>query len=183
MRAHTAPALLFAFALAGCAGDTSIAAAPSARAANLASAAGSASRTPASRSIAGHCDLTVAPLPSSPPLIRQTDAGTCQFSHLGRTTLEGVLEINVATGTQRGERTLTAANGDELYMEIAGTSTPSGPGLVSFSATFTIVGGTGRFANATGLGRAEGTANLVTSRTSSTFDGWIVYAASDRSGS
>lgn len=180
MRAHTTPALLFAFALAGCAADASIATAPSARSASLSRAS---SQAPAPRPIAGRCELTVAPLPSSPPLIRQTDTGTCQFSHLGRTQLEGVLEIDLATGTQRGERTLTAANGDELYMVVVGTSAPSGPGLVSFQATYTLLGGTGRFANATGQGRGEGTANLVTRRTWSTFDGWIVYAAPDRRGS
>jgi hypothetical protein len=180
MRAHIAPAILFAFTLAGCAADTSTTAAPIARSASLTRAGGNAL---APQPIGGRCELTVAPLPSSPPIIRQTDTGFCQLSHLGRTKLEGVLELDLANGTQHGERTLTAANGDELYMVVVGTSAPSGPGLVRFSATFTFVGGTGRFANATGQGTAQGTANLVASRTSATFDGWIVYAAADRSGS
>ena len=180
MRALMTPVLLFAYTLAGCAGDTSTTTTPSAATTSFARAGGQAS---APRPFAGRCELTVAPLPSTPPLVRQTDTGTCQFSHLGRTKYQGVLELDLVARTQRGERTLTAANGDELYMVIVGTSAPSGPGLVSFQAEYTIVGGTGRFANATGQGRGEGTANLVTSRTSSTFDGWIVYASSDRSGS
>jgi hypothetical protein len=180
MRTPTAPALLLAFTLASCAGDNSTTIASSARTATLARAGGQAS---APKPFAGRCDLTVAPLPSAPPLIRQTDTGTCQLSHLGRTKYEGVLELDLVARTQRGERTLTAANGDELHLTTVGTSAPAGPGLVSFTATFTIVGGTGRFAKATGQGRAEGTANLTTSKTSVEMDGWIDYDASDRSGS
>jgi len=180
MRALMTPVLLFAYTLAGCAGDTSTATTPSAATTSFARAGGQAS---APRPFAGRCELTVAPLPSTPPLVRQTDTGTCQFSHLGRTKYEGVLELDLAARTQRGERTLTAANGDELRLTTVGTSAPAGPGLVSFTATFTIVGGTGRFANATGQGRAEGTANLITSKTSVAMDGWIDYDASGRSGS
>lgn len=179
MRASTAPALLFAFTFAGCGGDVSTTTTPSAVTASSARVGGQ-EFTP--RPIAGRCELTVAPLPSSPPLIRQTDTGTCQLSHLGRTKYEGVLELDLVARTQRGERTLTAANGDELHLVTVGTSAPSGPGLVSFTATFTIVGGTGRFANATGQGVAQGTANLITSKTSVALDGWVAYQASDRSG-
>ncbi len=144
--------------------------------------AGAASQTPKSRPIKGHCELAVTPLPSAPPIIRQTDTGPCQLSHLGRAIFDGVLELNLATGTQRGERTLTAANGDVLRVVSIGTSAPSGPGLVSFVGTFTFVGGTGRFEKATGQARGEGTANLATRTTSLALDGWIAYDASDRSG-
>ena len=179
MRAPMAPAFLFAFTLAGCTGDATTPPPPSAVTASLVRGADDASPP---RPFAGRCELTVAPLPSSPPLIRQTDTGTCQLSHLGRTKYEGVLELDLVARTQRGERTLTAANGDELRLVTVGTSAPSGPGLVSFTATFTIVGGTGRFANATGRGVAQGTANLLSSKTSVSLDGWVAYDASDRSG-
>ena len=177
MRASTASLLLLAFTLAGCGSSGSTM--PSAATASFARTGGQVS---APRPIVGRCELTVAPLPSAPPLIRQTDTGTCQLSHLGRTKYVGVLELDLAARTQRGERTLTAANGDELRFVTVGTSAPSGPGLVSFTATFTIVGGTGRFANATGQGRAEGTANLITSKTSVVLDGWVEYDGSNRSG-
>jgi hypothetical protein len=182
MRAPTAPALLFAFTLASCAGDATTTTSTTTASAATASVARAGGHASAPRPFAGRCELTVTPLPSSPPLVRQADTGTCQLSHLGRTKYAGVLELDLVARTQRGERTLTAANGDELRMVVAGTSTPSGPGLVSFSATFTIVGGTGRFANATGQGRAEGTANLITSKTSVSLDGWVDYDASGRSG-
>ena len=180
MRAPATPAVLLALALVGCAdpGPTTL---PTPEGAALARG-GSAGGRATARPISGRCELTVAPLPSSPPIIRQTDTGTCQLSHLGRTAFAGVLDLNLATGTQRGERTFTAANGDQLRAVNVGTSTPAGPGLVRFSATLTFVGGTGRFANATGEMRCEGTANLVTRTTSVTFDGTIVYDASDRSG-
>ena len=135
------------------------------------------------RPIKGHCELTFNPPPLPlPPVHRQIDTGTCWFSHLGRTALYGVQDINFAAGTQSGERTFTAANGDLLRAVHAGRSAPSGPGLVSFVTTLTFVGGTGRFANATGQMTGEGTANLITRTTSVTNEGWIAYDASDRSG-
>ena len=120
------------------------------------------------------------PLPL-PPVHRQIDTGTCWFSHLGRTTLYGVQDIVFASGTQSGERTFTAANGDVLRAVHAGTSAPSGPGLISFVTTITFVGGTGRFAHATGQMTGAGTANLLTRTTVVTNEGWIAYDASDRS--
>ena len=139
-------------------------------------------QAPGARPIKGHCELTFNPPPLPlPPVHRQIDTGTCWFSHLGKTALEGVQDINFAAGTQSGTRTFTAANGDVLRATHAGTSGPAGPGLVRFVTTITIVGGTGRFANATGQMTGEGTANLITRTTSVTNEGWITYAASDRS--
>jgi hypothetical protein len=89
--------------------------------------------------------------------------------------------LNFAAGTQSGERTFTAANSDVLRAVHVGTSTPVGPGLISFRATMTFVGGTGRFANATGHATGWGVANLVTRTSVATFDGWVTYDASDRS--
>ena len=60
------------------------------------------------------------PLPASH---EQTDTGSCRLSHLGATEIAGVQIINFATGTQAGTRTLTAANGDQVYTAHTGTST------------------------------------------------------------
>jgi hypothetical protein len=177
MRHTTLLFTLSTLALAACTDSTNPVSPTNARAPGLASLTRDAS--PA-RPISGSCDLTVTPLPSAPPILHQTDTGTCDVSHLGRTAFAGVLELNLATLTQHGERTLTAANGDILRIVSVGTSTPAGPGLVHFAATLTFVGGTGRFANATGEASAEGTANLVTSKTQMTFEGSIAYDASDR---
>ena len=176
MRTLAAPAALLALVLAACA--DSLPTVPTPERAELARGGGGA--VAAARPISGRCELTVTPLPSTPPIVRQTDTGTCQLSHLGRTAYEGVLELDLAARTQRGERTLTAPNGDVLRVLAVGTSTPRDPGLVDFVATLTFVGGTGRFANATGQARAEGTANLATRTTVVALDGWIAYDAADR---
>jgi hypothetical protein len=179
MRALIAPALV-TLLVAGCGpADVSTLAPRSA----LTSAAPFRSQgVKASVPISGSCSLTFAPPPIPiPPVFEQVDTGTCSFTHLGESTMYGVQEINLVAGTQAGTRTFTAANGDLLRGTHAGTSRPAGPGLVSFSARFTITGGTGRFANATGYLDAQGVANLIARTTQSSFEGEIVYDASDRS--
>jgi hypothetical protein len=57
---------------------------------------------------------------------------------------------------------ITAANGDEIYWEFAGTAMPGpGPGDVVFSGNYTMDGGTGRFENVTGHGTYAGSANEI----------------------
>jgi hypothetical protein len=163
--------------LAACAGD-----APTTP--SLAPDAPTAQRTPTQVPIGGDCALTFSPAPPpapAPPIVRQIDVGTCQLSHLGQTAFEGVQEINFALGTQSGQRTFTAANGDVLRTTHVGTSGPGVvPGTIDFIAQITIVGGSGRFAHATGHMRGVGTATLATHTTVVRLDGWIAYDASDR---
>ncbi len=127
------------------------------------------------RPISGTCELTFVPTPLAPPLVQQIDVGTCRISHLGRTEFVGIQVINPVTGTQSGERTLTAANGDQLRGTHVGTSTMSSPGVVSFVATMTFVGGTGRFAHATGTATLRGTANLAERKAKVSLNGRISY--------
>jgi hypothetical protein len=111
-----------------------------------------------------------------PAIHHQIDMGPCLFTHLGRTVLYGELDINFAAGTQSGWRTLTAANGDELHLTVSGRNGAGAVGgMVSIDAQFVIVGGTGRFAGATGSGRAIGVANLITRTTTAVMDGSISY--------
>jgi hypothetical protein len=135
--------------------------------------------------IRGECETTFTPPPLPVPAVfSQVDTGTCHLSHLGQVAVRSEQVINRVGGTQSGERILTAANGDVLRAVHTGTSRPTGPGQVSFAATLTFTGGTGRFAGATGQARAEGTANLITgASTMRIVEGEISYAASDRSGS
>jgi hypothetical protein len=127
------------------------------------------------RPIEGECNLTFEVLEVNFPILRQRDYGTCQLSHLGRSGFAGSLEVNLLLGTQTGTRTITAANGDELYATVAGTSIPIGPGLIGFSATFTFTGGTGRFANASGSAQGDGVANQMTQTTTVRIEGQISY--------
>lgn len=179
MRPHRFPAVLITIAsfsalFTGCKPDNRTVLAPDAPA--LARAANE------SLPITGVCETAfVPPTFPPPPVIRQVDQGICQLSHLGRTALYSLQEIDLVAGTQTSiELTYTAANGDILRAVNTGTNVPNGPG-VRFSATTTFVGGTGRFANATGQARIEGTASFVTNTASYTVDGWIAYDAAANS--
>lgn len=170
MRSLTRPTLLLV-ALAACSQDATVTAPDPALVADASAAAAAPSRP-----ISGHCELTFNPPPFPlPPVHVQEDVGTCQFSHLGRTRLAGVQEIDFAAGTQTGTRTFTAANGDELYATSAGTSAPAGPGRVAFQAVLTFTGGTGRFVGATGQLLAQGVADLPTRTTRVRMEGEISY--------
>jgi hypothetical protein len=72
--------------------------------------------------------------------------GQGQATHLGRFTLIGDVDLDVVTGLPEGTWTLTAANGDKLFLEMDGHGIDP---LHGFGA-FTVVGGTGRFEGATG---------------------------------
>lgn len=179
MRVLTIAAAPLLLTLASCTDD-----APTSASLDVTAPTGASAATvaPGARPIEGRCELTFNPPPLPlPPVHRQIDTGTCWFSHLGRTAVYGEQDIVFAAGTQRGVRTFTAANGDVLYATNVGTSAPSGPGLVGFVTTITFVGGTGRFANASGQMTGAGTANLLTRTTVVTNEGWIAYDASDRS--
>jgi len=136
-----------------------------------------------SRPISGECTTAFVPPAFPPPLtFQQVDVGTCQLSQLGRAAIYSVQEINIVAGTQTSVvYTYTAANGDILRAVNVGTNTPNGAG-VSFSATTTFVGGTGRFAHATGTAHIEGSASFITNTATYTLDGWIAYDAADAGG-
>ena len=173
MRAPIASICLLAISLTACADGP-----PTSVSAPTATSSGNASlqRADVARPLTGTCTTTFNSPPFPPPPIHhQADAGSCQLSHLGRTEFFGEQDINFAAGTQSGWRRWTAANGDELHLTHTGTSGLVAPGMVGFTAQMTIVGGTGRFAGATGSARGIGVANLATRTTSVTIDGWIKY--------
>jgi hypothetical protein len=73
-------------------------------------------------------------------------AGEGQATHLGHFTVTGDVAVDVATGNARGTWTVTAANGDMLFLTMVGNGIDPTHG----GGTFTIVGGMGRFQRATG---------------------------------
>src|SRR5207249_4182621 len=73
--------------------------------------------------------------------------GQGQATHLGRFTETGDAAVDLATGNARGTWTLTAANGDMLFLEFEAKPTIDPTHGV---AAFTVVGGTGRFQGASG---------------------------------
>jgi hypothetical protein len=173
---RTITALLFivpGLALAACSTDapTSVRLTPDQKSATRASVA--------SRPIKGHCELTIlstTPYPAA-PVFSQVSEGTCELAPLGRTTVQFVQVVNFGNGTQHSlSLSYRAANGDVLQAASAGTSVPTLTG-VNFSATITFLGGTGRFANATGSAHVDGSANLASATSRYMLDGWISYDA------
>ena len=82
-----------------------------------------------------------------------TGTGSGQATHLGRFTQEGMVVVD-ADGSAEGTEVFTAANGDQLFMEVKGAPTDEcGPATIEFipiCGTFTVTGGTGRFSDASG---------------------------------
>jgi len=143
---------------------------------------GAGGQAQAERPLTGRCETVLAPTQVlAPGVIRQVDSGTCRLSHLGRAEFFSDKVIQVVAGTQTTQATFTAANGDVLRATGSGTNVPSGPGHVRFTATLTFVGGTGRFAHATGQAFVEGESDLVARTATLTLEGRLAYDASDRS--
>lgn len=120
----------------------------------------------------GKCDTAFGPLPPTFPAVAEISL-SCHFRHLGRTTGWIVQTIDVAgppvngvvpLSVTNGRITYVAANGDELHATFADytASFNLATGAIEFASTETIVGGTGRFSNASGEGFIEGHASAVT---------------------
>jgi hypothetical protein len=116
-------------------------------------------------------------------LWRYTGTGTGLFLHLGTASVSVThcTFVDFASGTGTfgpGTIALTAANGDELHLVHQGTfslvMTPDGLTSV-FDMTWVAVGGTGRFAGATGAGTTHGSSLLSTGTTSASYEGEIAY--------
>jgi hypothetical protein len=108
--------------------------------------------------------------------------GTGQATHLGRFTNDGVALLGSPTdGCPDGAQgipnvhteTLTAANGDELVIRMANLACPTGPANFHGTGTWTVVGGTGRFADTTGAGSDEGHADFATNTFELTLTGTL----------
>ena len=131
---------------------------------------------------AGRCETVFT---STGPLTLEI-TGICQLAGLGRVTLLAEQELVPGPSgiTIRNTATYTAANGDMLRTTNVGVATPAGdfPGLL-FTDTETAVGGTGRFARATGTATIVGSAVLAGPSANTgefTVSGTLRYAASDR---
>ena len=117
--------------------------------------------------------------PACPPtLLILSGSYTGEATSLGRFTATSAEQVILATATSTGTFTFTAANGDQLFTETVGSEDEFIPPNTSrVTMTATIVGGTGRFAAATGtitlrfagvIDFASGTSSLTGS-----LDGYI----------
>lgn len=95
-------------------------------------------------------DVTRTPT-DPPPFVSVLVEGEGLASHLGRFTIDIPHLVNPVTRTAAGTYEFVAANGDTLTAEFTGQSTPiEGTTFLWIKETATIIGGTGRFTNATG---------------------------------
>jgi len=108
-------------------------------------------------------------------------SGTGQATHLGKVSESGSLSFDfdnfpVSLGIS-ATGTLTAANGDEVFFayDVTLTDTASPPQGTTYaeSGSYTVTGGTGRFAGATGGGTISGTCvSSFSSTTGTCNDTW-----------
>lgn len=96
------------------------------------------------------------------PFVYVTVNGEGQALHLGRTQAATTNQtVNLITGAGTATYTLTAANGDTLVIDMTVHTDFPSPTLATFAGSFTIVGGTGRFADASGSGSIDGSASFT----------------------
>jgi hypothetical protein len=101
--------------------------------------------------------------------------GSGNATQLGVFTMSFQAEVSLPSLAASTSSTLIAANGDRIFGEGSGQGTPTAdPNLVSIVETYTITGGTGRFANATGSFTVERLINRSTLTSSGTISGIIM---------
>ena len=112
---------------------------------------------------------------TNPPIMTSTAGGSGIATHLGQYTLSFEVEVNLETIAGTGTAHFVAANGDSLYAVGTGQATPTNePDVFHVVENYTITGGTGRFAGASGNITTDRIANLTTGITSGTISGMIV---------
>jgi hypothetical protein len=94
-----------------------------------------------------------------------------------RYTEHVTMQVNIPTLRGTGFATFTAANGDTLSANAVGQATPTSvPDQLSIVEVYTITGGTGRFAGATGTFTLESSLNRSTGVSTGAFKGGIDFS-------
>ena len=111
----------------------------------------------------------------NPPIMAVTANGSGNATQLGQYAISYEVEVNLETLAGVGSAQLVAANGDILYANMSGQATPTETADVfNVVEEFTITGGTGRFANASGSFTLNREVNITTGVTSGTMNGTII---------
>jgi hypothetical protein len=111
----------------------------------------------------------------NPPTMSVTANGSGNATHLGQYAIHYDVEVNLETLAGEGSAQLVAANGDVLYANLLGQATPTGTtDVFNVVEEFTITGGTGRFADASGNFTLNREVNITTGATSGTMNGTII---------
>jgi hypothetical protein len=101
-------------------------------------------------------------------------------THLGHFTGTGTncTEFTLATEAVAiwdGLVTVTAADGSTLTLSLEGSQSAPVAGVASYSHTDTVIAGTGRFADASGVLVLTGTIDFNTFAITGTVSGWLSY--------
>jgi hypothetical protein len=109
-----------------------------------------------------------------PPILSVDGTGTGTATHLGRFTVTYQVEVDLVTSGGPASIQFVAANGDEIFATGSGQGSPTeDPDIASIVETYTVTGGTGRFAGATGSFTVQRLVSLSTGITSGSFEGTI----------
>ena len=107
------------------------------------------------------------------PTLLVDSSGSGNATHLGRYTVSYEATANLLTGYGTGSAQFVAANGDILFAQGWGQATLTAPNVYMIHEEYTITGGTGRFAGASGSYVVERVLDMATGETSGTIDGRI----------
>jgi hypothetical protein len=116
---------------------------------------------PQSGTINGVATLTLPPTidPYGNVIVHVSSTGTGNVSQLGLVTLTETHDTVILASSryttsllENGEATITAANGDQLYLDFTGMGVLVAPHQFQDTINYTIEGGTGRFEDASGSG-------------------------------
>jgi hypothetical protein len=122
----------------------------------------------------GSLEGVVTTTPLAPPFVSVVVNATGNATQLGEFTLAIPHTVNRADRTAVGTYEFTATNGDRLSASFSGKATPTPtPGVLYIEETATIMGGTGRFAGATGGFTTERLFDTVAGTTIGSFGGTI----------
>ena len=120
--------------------------------------------------------VSITPL-GRPPIQQLSVNGAGHATHLGKSRFEMSNTVNFTTMpfTLDGTATFYAANGDQIFTTVSGTSTPNSDGSATAVIENTITGGTGRFQNASGSFAGTTIATIGQPSIRLEFEGNIVY--------
>jgi hypothetical protein len=101
-------------------------------------------------------------------------------THLGRVTGSGTNCTEFALATSEvaiwdGMATYVAADGSTILVSYEGVQQAPVAGVATATTTHTVIGGTGRFADAAGSWTVSGPVDFVNLSFSADFSGWISY--------
>ena len=137
---------------------------------SLAGPVSAGDQVPFKGSLAGTATIT----PLGGPIVAVEIDATGTATYLGKFTLAAPHTVDQSTLTAVGTYLLTAANGDTITADLAGTARMvEPPNVIAITETATVTGGTGRFAGATGSIEVERVFNRATGVTTGSFAGWI----------